>query len=180
MDEILGTIKLFAGNFAPKYYAFCYGQIIPISSNTALFSLLGTTFGGDGITTFGLPDLRGRVPVGAGNGPGLSPIPAGQKAGEQSVTLNISQIPSHNHMMSVSSADSSQSAATNGASIATPGSLSGRTFTATAGFNMTTPDVPLNGASILPSGQNVPHDNMQPYLGMNYIICTQGVYPSRN
>lgn len=180
MDEYMGIIKLFGGNFAPKNWAFCNGQLIAISSNTALFSILGTTYGGDGRTTFALPDLRCRVAVGAGAGPGLNDIQLGEMAGEQSVTLLLNQMPAHNHNLTVNSGNASQSSASIGASIATPGSLSGRTFAPTLGFNTSTPDTALNPQTVHPNGMSMPHDNMMPYTGMNYIICTYGLFPSRN
>ncbi len=180
MDEFIGIIKIFGGNFAPNGWALCNGQLLSISQNTALFSILGTTYGGDGRTTFGLPDLRGRTAVGMGAGPGLPVINQGDLSGEANHTLVSNEMPMHTHAASVSSADSSQTAATAGASIATPGSLSGRTFTATNGFNTSTPNIALNPTSIAQTGGSQPHNNMQPYLGVNYIICLQGIFPSRS
>ncbi len=197
MDEFIGIIKLFAGNFAPQGWAFCNGQLLPIAQNTALFSILGTTYGGDGRSTFGLPDLRSRVPAGGGQGPGpgLPSINLGELGGEPTHTLIASEMPAHTHTavvagnatLSVSSADSSQTNATAGASIATPGSP-GRVFTPTLGFNTSTPDTVLNAASVNTSslavnnaaaGGSAPHNNMQPYLGLSYIICLTGLYPTR-
>jgi microcystin-dependent protein len=180
MDEFIGIIKIFAGNFAPRGWAICNGQLMSISQNTALFSILGTTYGGDGQTTFALPDLKGRVPVGQGTGPGLQTVDLGEVSGEQNHTLIQTEIPAHTHAALVSSADSTQAAATNGASIATPGSLAGRSFVSTLGFNTTPPNTALNPTSITPTGGSQPHNNMQPYLGINYIICTDGLYPSRS
>ena len=166
MDPFIGEIIMFAGNFAPRGWALCEGQLLPISSHTALFSILGTTYGGDGRTTFGLPDLRGRTPIGNGNGPGLSPRQLGQVSGSESTVLQTANLPAHNHTgaLNVSSADATQSAATAGSSIATPGSLSGRTFTATQGFNGATPDVTLNAGSVQTgnTGNGAPANNMQP------------------
>lgn len=182
MEEYMGIIKIFGGNFAPVGWAFCNGQIMSIAQNTALFSILGTTYGGDGVQTFALPDLRSRVPLGGGMGaaPGLPSYDLGQAGGEANHTLISSEMPSHNHGQMVSSANASQTAATAGATIATPGTLSGRTFTATNGFNTSAPDTALNATSVKPSGGSQPHNNMQPYLGSIYIICTEGIYPSRN
>jgi microcystin-dependent protein len=197
MDQTLGEIRLFAGNFAPLGWAFCSGGLLSIAENTALFALLGTTYGGDGQQTFGLPDLRGRVPVGNGDGPGLAPMDLGEMGGETAVTLTLNQIPMHNHTgtfngapkVSVSSANASQSAATAGASIATPGQLVSRVFTGSLGFDTNTPDTTLSTASMSLSGVVVstgisggsqPHTNMQPFLGMNFIIATEGIFPSRN
>ncbi|HXC06523.1 MAG TPA: tail fiber protein [Bacteroidia bacterium] len=197
MDEFIGIIKLFGGNFAPTGWALCNGQLLPINQNAALFSILGTTFGGDGRTTFGLPDLRGRVPVGMGSGPGLPVITEGQLGGEANHSLLLTEMPAHTHLatasgsagLKVSSGNSTQNAATAGASISTPGTTTGRTFNPTQGFNTATPDMTLNAASINMSSLSVanantggsqPHNNMQPYLGVNYIICLQGVFPSRS
>ncbi len=176
MEPFLGQIIMFGGNFAPRSWAFCDGQLLSISQNTALFSILGTTYGGDGRTTFGLPDLRGRVSVHAGSGPGLSNYKLGQKGGSETNTLNSNQLPSI--PVKVSSGNATQGAATAGASIATPGNTSGRTFTATEGFNTTTPDVALNPATA--GGSSTPVNNIQPYQCVNYIIALQGTYPSRN
>ncbi len=177
----MGIIKIFAGNFAPNGWFFCAGQLLPINQYTALFSLLGTTYGGDGQTTFALPDLRSRVPVGGGMGAGKdgSNIQSGQIGGSSSVTLVAGQLPPHSHTLAVSADNAGQSVATAGVSIATPGALSGRAFTGTLGYNTSTPNVVLSPASIAGGGQNLPHDNMQPYLGISYIICWQGLYPSR-
>jgi microcystin-dependent protein len=198
MEGTIAEIRMFAGNFAPRNWAFCAGALMSIAQNTALFSLLGTTFGGDGRTTFGLPDLRGRVPVGTGTGPGLPNVTLGETGGSNTVTLLTTQMPMHNHVggtltgnpsMMVSSGNASQSAATAGASIATPGTVSSRVFSGTLGFNTSAPDIALNAGSASLAGVSVttgvnggsqPHDNMQPYLGMNYIICLYGIFPSRN
>ena len=183
MDEYMGMIKIFAGNFAPKGWLTCSGQLLSIAQNSALFSLLGTTYGGDGVTTFALPNLQSRVPVGMGQGPGLSYRTQGEVSGTESNNLIIPNIPPHSHpaVLSVSSGDGSQGVATPGVSIATPGTLTGRTFTPTMGFNTTTPNIALNQTSVVtaPIGQGLPVNNMQPYIAMMYIICTQGLYPSR-
>lgn len=175
---------MFGGNFAPRGWAFCDGQLLAISQNTALFSILGTTYGGDGRTTFALPDLRGRAPIGPRNGPGLSDYRLGQRGGVETVTLNITQIPSHTHAheLKVSSADSSQAVPTLGSSVATPGVPAGRGITQTYGFNNTTPDVALNSNSLAlgNTGGNLSHENRQPYLAVNYIIALVGIFPSRN
>lgn len=184
MEGTIGEIRMFAGNFAPKNWAFCQGQLLPISPNTALFSVLGTVYGGDGRSTFALPDLRGRVPIGPGQGPGLSNYVLGDMNGEEANTLTVNQMPSHNHqgVAKVSSGNATQSAATNGASIATPGTGSGRSFVATDGFNTSTPDVTLNAESVTTAntGGNQPVNNIQPYLSTYYIICMVGIYPSRD
>lgn len=177
----MGMIKLFAGNFAPANWMYCAGQLLAINQYTALYSLLGITYGGDGQRTFALPDLRSRVPVGGGMGaaPDGSNVQAGQIGGSSSVTLIAGQLPPHSHTLSVNSADAAQSVATAGASLATPGTLAGRSFTGTLGYNTATPNTVLSPASIAGGGQGLPHDNMQPYLGLSYIICINGLYPSR-
>jgi microcystin-dependent protein len=183
MDEYIGIIKIFGGNFAPRGWFACNGQLLPISQYTALFSLLGTVYGGDGVTTFALPNLQSRTPIGMGQGPGLSYYAQGQISGSETNTLLQPNIPPHNHpaVLSVSSGDASQGAATAGVSIATPGTLTGRTFTPTMGFNTTTPNIALNQMSVVtaPIGQGMPVNNMQPFMAMNYIICWEGIYPSR-
>ncbi|WP_435579782.1 phage tail protein [Gilvibacter sp.] len=184
MDPFIGEIIMFAGNFAPRGWALCEGQLLPINTNTALFSILGTTYGGDGRTTFGLPDLRGRAPIGNGQGPGLTPRVLGQKSGAESTVLQAANLPPHNHTASlhVSSANASQTAATANSSIATPGTLAGRSFTPTQGFNEASPDVTMNNASVQTgnTGNGTPANNMQPFQVVNYIIALQGVYPSRS
>ena len=183
MDEYLGMIKIFAGNFAPKGWFTCNGQLLPISQYSSLFSILGTTYGGDGVSTFALPNLQSRTPIGMGQGPGLSYRSQGEVAGTENNTLIIPNLPPHNHqaVLSASNADSGQSAATAGASIATPGTLTGRTFSGTLGYNTSTPNTILNQASVTTAatGQGIPVNNMQPFIAMNYIICWSGIYPSR-
>lgn len=184
MEEFIGVIKLFAGNFAPRGWAMCNGQILSIAQNTALFSILGTTYGGNGQTTFALPNLQSRVPIGMGQGPGLSGYVQGEEAGQETITLTINNIPPHNHAASVkvSSANSTLDVPTAGASIATPGSIVSRAFVPTLGFNSATPDVQLVGTTVTNSivGSGLPVTNMQPYLALNYIICLEGIFPSRN
>lgn len=189
MDQAyMASIVLFAGNFAPRGWAFCNGQILAISSNSALFSLLGTTYGGNGSTTFALPDLRSRVPVHSGNsaGPGLSPYLLGESRGTEHNTLNIGNMASHTHMasgtMSVSDANATLSVATQGASLGTPGFQNGRDFIGTLGYNNEKPVTPINGISVSvgPAGGSQPVNNIQPCLGLNYIICMEGIYPTRD
>ena len=176
MEPFIGEIIMFGGNFAPRGWALCDGALLSISQNQALFSILGTTYGGDGRTTFQLPDLRGRVAMHAGSGPGLTPRQLGQKAGTETNTLSNANLP--NIPVKVSSGNATQAAATNGASIATPGTTSGRTFTGTDGFNTATPDVTLNAGTA--GGNSTAVNNMQPFQCVNYIIALQGTYPSRN
>lgn len=182
MEEYIGIIKLFSGNFAPKGYMYCSGQVLQISQYTALYSLLGTTYGGDGVSTFNLPDLRSRVPVGGGMGSGSTTginVASGEVGGEVNHTLLLNEMPAHGHNFAVSNQNAAQSAATNGVSIATPGASVNRGFTGSLGFVNDVPNTPLNNLSISQTGGSAPHNNMQPYLGLSYIICTEGVYPSR-
>lgn len=180
MEEYIGIIKLFGGNFAPQNWAFCNGQLMSISQNSALFSILGTTYGGDGQTTFALPDLRSRVPIGMGQGPGLSAYQEGQVGGSENNTLLINNLPPHNHGVNVNSAEATIGTPTAGASLAAPGAMSGRSFNATLGYNTATPNVALNTASTSPTGSGIPVNNLQPYMAMNYIICLYGIYPPRS
>ena len=184
-DPFIGTINMFGFQFAPRDWTACSGQLLQISQFTTVFSLVGTYYGGDGRVSFGIPELRGRAPIHYGNHPGSSyNWMIGQAGGTEFNTLSIPNLPSHNHVgaLHVSSADSTQSAATAGSTIATPGSTSGRTFTATEGFNASNPDVTMNSASVTTgmtgAGQSV--NNIEPFLAVNYIIALQGVYPSRS
>jgi len=169
MDPFIGEIKIFAGNFAPKGHAFCEGQLMPISQNTALFSILGTTYGGDGRTTFGLPDLRGRAPMQWGQGPGLSNHVLGEMDGTETETLIASQLPLHSHTLKASTAASSTSPA---------GTLLGEPGPSTYGppSNL----IPMANQAITPAGGNQPHENRQPYLALSFIIALQGIFPPRS
>lgn len=184
MEPFIGEIIMFGGNFAPRGWALCDGQLLPISQNSALFSILGTTYGGDGRTTFALPDLRGRAALHPGSAPGLTPRRLGEKLGTETNTLQTANLPAHNHSGSVqvSSANATKSAAEAGDSIAAPGTGSSRSFTPTEGFNSAAPNVKLGGATVATNntggGQSV--NNMQPSLGVNFIIALQGTYPSRS
>jgi microcystin-dependent protein len=169
-SQFLAEIRIFPFNFAPKGWAFCDGQLLPISQNTALFSLLGTTYGGDGKSTFALPDLRGCSPMHPGPGPGLTPRSLGERGGEETVTLNLSQLPAHSHQLTASTGASSHTPQSNllgqPASVqiyGPPGNL-----------------VPMAGAAVMPAGGTQPHDNRQPYLALNFIIALQGVFPARS
>jgi microcystin-dependent protein len=171
-EPFIGEIKIFPYSFAPKGWAYCDGQIMQISQNQALYSLLGTTYGGNGTSTFALPNLQGRVPIGAGTGPGLSSRPLGQSSGSNSVTLNITEIPAHNHTLAGESVDGTQRTVNN-AYPAQAGSLFSYQGAAS-------PLVQMNGAAVANSGSSQPHNNMQPYLGINYCIALVGLFPSRN
>lgn len=166
-EPFLGEIRMFGGNFAPRGWAFCDGQLLPIAQNTALFSLLGTTYGGDGQSTFGLPDLRGRFPMHEGQGPGLTPRSLGAVAGAEAVTLIASQMPAHNHTVGASTGEANDVIPTNGYLAA------GNQYSASANTS-------LNPAALGVAGGSQPHDNMPPYLVVNFIIALEGIYPSRN
>ncbi|MRG46697.1 phage tail protein [Chitinophaga sp. SYP-B3965] len=190
METFISAILLWAPNFAPRGWAFCAGQLLSIAQNTALFSLLGTTYGGNGQTNFGLPDFRGRVPVGVGQGPNLSNYELGQFSGSENVILTINQMPSHTHAaamtvtVSASNAASTSNVAAAGAS--TPGALADpSTGNPVAGYNNATPNIPLNvggvvNGTIQPAGNNQPFSIMQPYLAINFIIAMEGIFPSRS
>jgi microcystin-dependent protein len=167
-QPFLGQIILVPYNFAPQGWAFCNGQMLSIAQNTALFSLLGTTFGGDGQTTFALPDLRGRVPLSSGQGPGLQNYNLGQVGGEETVTLTGNQVGAHSHLVNASS---------NHFNSKEPGN----NFLAEGGrFQSATDGSTMNPGIIANGGGSQPHDNMQPYLGLNYCIALQGIFPSRS
>ena len=174
-EPYLGTIAIFAGNFAPRGYALCQGQMLPIAQNAALFSLLGTTYGGNGQTTFALPDLRGRAPIGAGQGVGLSSVELGENAGSESASILISNMPNHTHPLSASSQPGGQ-ATPQGNFIAVPVDSTGNPGTA---FNSNA-NTQLAATSIAPVGGSQPVPIRNPYLGINYIIATQGLFPSRS
>lgn len=185
MDVFLGTILAVGFNFAPRGWMPCDGRLIPISQNSALFALLGTTYGGNGQTTFGLPDLRGRVAVGMGQGPGLPQVVQGEISGTPSVTLLTPNLPAHTH--TVTSKMNVNSAA---GTVSTP--VAANTLAAIVdintdpakGYSTVAPNVELNSGTItntvLPAGSNQPFSIMQPYLGVNYIIALEGIFPSRN
>lgn len=185
----LGEIKLVPYNFAPKYWANCNGQILSIAQNTALFSLLGTTYGGNGTTTFALPDLRGRVAVGQSQGPGLSNRTLGEVLGTETVTLTSSTLPSHSHGLTTANAkpvmgvrkDAPTSSVPNGGFIAGANIYIPKNAAAgpDAGLHSTTVGFG-QGATTDSTGGNQPHANVQPYLVLKYIIATSGIFPSRN
>ncbi len=189
MDELMAVIKLFGGNFAPRNFALCEGQILSIAQNTALFSLLGTTYGGNGQTTFGLPDLRGRVPIGQGQSTGFSPIYLGEVGGSQNSTLLNSNLPAHNHIMNnikVSnnvgdSADPRGKVLAQGAKIGSgPNAINLKqyvTYDSSNTNNNGNLGAPLDNTAQTGGGQ--PFNIMQPYLGINFIICTAGIFPPR-
>ena len=168
-EPFLGEIRNFGFNFAPQGWAQCQGQLLSISQNSALFSLLGTMYGGDGRTTFGLPDLRGRTAISVGQGPGLSDYVQGQVGGEEQVTLTASQVAPHTHSVTASSQAASKSPANSLPAYTADASTYGGATDLTMSPNMIKPN---------PGGQ--PHDNMPPYLVTNLCIALEGIYPSRN
>jgi len=168
-EPFLGQIILVPYNFAPRGWAFCNGQILSIAQNTALFSLLGTTYGGNGQTTFALPDLRGRTALSAGQGPGLSNYDLGQVSGSETVTLTINQMPQHNH--GVNTQASTSDATSNKAS---------NNYLATGNSYAATQDTTMAPQTVQLAGGSQPHENLQPYLTLNYCIALEGIFPSRN
>ena len=170
-EPFVGEIRMFAGNFAPRGWAFCDGQLLAVSQNDALFSLLGTIYGGDGRTTFGLPDLRGRVPLHAGQGPGLSNRRLGAKAGTEHETLTVNQLPSHNHTLQASGQN---------ATIAPPSNRVVGTQTQIDLFRSLAPDNNMASNSITNVGGSQSHTNLMPFLCVNFIIALVGIYPSRH
>lgn len=171
-SPFLGEIKMFGGTFAPRGYSFCLGQILSIAQNTALFALLGTTYGGNGQTNFALPDLRGRIPVGQGQGTGLSLRSLGEADGFETVTLLATQIPAHTHTVACN---------TGAGNSTTP---AGSFFAANANTGQpqfaATPNAAMNPASISPNTGGQPHSNLMPSVGINFIIALQGIFPARN
>lgn len=198
MEGTIGEIRMFAGNFAPRSWALCAGQLLAISQFSALFSILGTTYGGDGRTTFALPDLRGRVPVGEGSGPGLSPRRLGEKAGAENVALTLSEMPTHNHQatgthslsveLQANSADGNTNAPGNNylAQSILPTGRTGSEPVST--YSDSQDGTTLKGGVVSGSvdvqvqnnGSSGAHNNMQPFQCINFIICLEGIFPSRN
>ena len=172
MDPLLASILIFAGNFAPKGWAFCNGQLLAINQNQALFALLGTTYGGNGQTTFALPDLRGRVPIHFGQGPGLSNYDLGQAGGAENTTLTVNNLPAHNHPLHATSEGGSTSAPA--------GAYLGNTGALDREYNISGTSVTMNAGAIGATGASQPFSNVQPYLAINFIIALQGIFPSRN
>lgn len=172
-DPFIGEIKMFGGNFAPRGWALCDGQLLQIAQNNALFALLGTIYGGDGRTTFGLPDMRGRIPLHQGNASDLSNRPIGQKQGTERETLTVSQIPEHNHSFHVAS-DAPDTGYPAGQYLAANG---GEELYSAAGA---APDrsLDVNAVSLVGGAQS--HNNMMPYLCVNFIIALVGIFPSRS
>ena len=164
---------MFGGSFAIYGWAFCDGNLIQISQNDALFNLIGTTYGGDGVNTFALPDLRGRLPIGDGQGGGLQPYAIGQKAGAENVTLATGQLPSHTHAAQSQSASGDSSAPA-------PNTVAWATPTGNNRYSTGAPTGTMNATAIANTGGSQSHENMMPFLCVNYIIALEGTYPPRN
>jgi microcystin-dependent protein len=169
-EPFIGEIKMFAGNFAPRSWAFCDGQLLAVSQNDALFSLFGTIYGGDGRTTFGLPDMRGRLPIHMGTGPGLTQRRIGQKIGQENVSLTAAQVPAHSHQMK----------ATDEAGESTNPSWQVLAQATDDAYSTASPDTNMAPAAISLNSGSQPHGNIQPFLCINFIVALFGIYPSRN
>ncbi len=172
-EPFIAEIRIFAGNFAPRGWAFCNGQLLPISQNTALFSLIGTTYGGDGRTTTALPNLKGRAPMHPGRGPGLTPRRLGEREGTETITLAESQMPQHNHSLMAANVP---------ASVNTPSNMTALARSANgSSYNQGgTADATMDTGALIGLGGSQQHNNLQPYLTLNFIIALVGLYPSRS
>lgn len=170
-EPFIGEIRMFAGNFAPRGWSFCDGELLAVSQNDALFSLLGTIYGGDGQSTFGLPDLRGRIPIHAGAGPGLSPKQLGGKAGAEDVTLTVNTLPAHTHTLQVTNNPASTQQPANGVYARAQVDAYIREQNPSA--------VNMSSQAITAVGGSQAHTNLQPFLCINFIIALFGIYPSR-
>jgi len=173
-EPFIAEIRIFAGNFAPRGWAFCDGQLLPVSQNTALFSLIGTTYGGDGRTTTALPDLQGRAPMHPGRGPGLTSRKLGEKIGSETVTLTEAQIPLHNHTASANSSTANSGGPDNTKTLGR--SRSGDIYQTNTTANL----IDMSSQAVSTTGGGQFHENNQPFLVMNFIIALQGLYPSRS
>ena len=171
-DQFVAEIRIFPFNFPPTGWAFCDGQLMPISQNTALFSLLGTTYGGDGKSTFALPNMQGNAPMQPGQGQGLSLRDLGEMSGSESITLLVSEMPLHSHSYLGSNEDSTQGSLTQ--SVVNAKVVGGALYQSNlAGL------APMNFGALTPAGGGLPHNNMQPYLTLNFCIALQGIFPQR-
>jgi microcystin-dependent protein len=179
-QPFLGQVEAFAFNFAPKGWAFCAGQTLPINQNTALFSLLGTTYGGDGVRTFQLPDLRGRIPNAFGQGQGLAPYQLGQAAGQESHTLILNEMAAGGHTHSISTTNNGMASSTNvpSAAVTLGSGYSSETGSPPVNIYSSAPPTIAMGSLVPVGGQ--PHENRMPFLVLNYCIALQGIFPSRN
>ncbi len=173
-EPFIAEIRIFAGNFAPRGWAFCDGQLLPVAQNTALFSLIGTTYGGDGRTTTALPNLQGRVPMHPGRGPGLTARRLGEKVGAETVTLTEAQIPSHSHAARASSSSANSGGPDNTKVVGRSGS--GDIYQTNTSASL----IDMSSEAVSTTGGGQSHENEQPFLTMNFIIALQGLYPSRS
>ena len=170
-EFFMGKIMISGFGFTPRYFAQCNGQLLPLNQNTALFSLLGTYYGGNGVTTFALPDLRGRTPVGIGNSGSEPPVTIGERGGAENVTLGLNDMPQHTHVLQATTAMGT-TRIPKGNALASSAS--------TALYATASPNVALAPQSISQAGNTLPHDNIQPYATLNFCIALQGIFPSRN
>lgn len=174
-DPYIGEIRIVGFNYAPTGWAICNGQLMQISQNTALFSLLGTMYGGDGKTTFGLPNFQDNAPMQWGDGPGLTPRSEGETGGESTVTLILAEMPAHGHV-----AQASGNAASTSDPTGAVWAVGGETRGGVPLYNTQGPGTSMNIGALTPAGQSGPHNNMQPFLALNFIIALQGIYPPRS
>ena len=174
-EPFIAEIRIFAGNFAPRSWAFCDGQLLPIAQNTALFSLIGTTYGGDGRTTTGLPNLQGRAPMHPGRGPGLTARRLGERVGVEDVTLTEAQMPQHKHTLQAGGGVGIVGGGNNNDPL---NNYTSKPATGNAYASGT--ETPMSAAAVGNTGGGQAHNNMQPYLALNFIIALQGLYPSRS
>lgn len=170
-DQFVGEIRMFAGNFAPQGWALCNGQVLPIAQNTALFSLLGTMYGGNGMTNFALPDLRGRTPVSFGMGTGLTYKDIGEKGGSETINLTGSELPAHSHMVRAVTSNANQSSPT--------GNFPATTKLLDKEYSDSVPNTTYNNTMLNSAGGSQPINNLQPYVTVNFIIALQGIFPPR-
>jgi len=169
-EPFVGEIRMFAGNFAPRGWAFCDGQLLAVSQNDALFSLFGTIYGGDGQNTFGLPEMRGRIPIHAGTGPGLSPRRLGERGGQENVTLTVSQLPSHSHPLEASTGNGIDP---------NPAGNALASSTVLEPYYLGPADNTMAASAINAVGGGQNHSNVMPFLCVNFIVALVGIYPSR-
>ena len=177
MDPYIGEIRIFAGNFAPRGWQLCNGQLLPIANNEVLYTVIGTTYGGDGVTTFAVPNLQGSVPIGEGQGAGLTSRALGATGGASEVTLTVAEMPGHSHTVNCGAASTQTTA--DASSVWADGTGAGR------GVNLLYGPAPdgnttMNPAAVMPAGQSLPHSNVQPSLTVNFIIAIEGIFPSPN
>lgn len=176
-DAYIAEIRMFAGNYAPVNWLKCEGQLLAISQYTALFSLLGTTYGGNGITTFALPDLRGRIPMGTGQGPGLTSTTLGQNQGTETTTLLTGNMPSHSHTVNMYNGNGTQDTV-NSASLPYPALVQNPDLSRSNAYTTTSPNAILNPGTLSSVGSNTPFSNKQPSLSLTFIICVNGLWPT--